>query len=214
VLERLVCASGTPEILRAHAAVTRAAHLRQVGGHAEALRWDGLGLALATSPGRGFRDGRTESRQPADLGLEWADPGVDRAAARVDALLGLAADALGLGEPALAARLLDAADLAAADSPDPFWRPAVRRHWVRAELALCRHRPQEAVEHAARALSGAEAAGAMRHAVKSALVLAVVRVGAGHPAAQVAHRLHGLSERTRQPGYGRSNGRSSSCSPS
>ncbi|MCU1653655.1 MAG: hypothetical protein JWQ60_4804, partial [Pseudonocardia sp.] len=45
--------SGATRTVRAHAAVTRAAHLRQSGGHLAARRWDGLGLALATDPENG-----------------------------------------------------------------------------------------------------------------------------------------------------------------
>ena len=64
------------------------------------------------------------------------DDGVDLAAARIDALVGLAADAIGLGDPATAERLLAVA--APALAAHPSWRPATRAGWVRAELALVR----------------------------------------------------------------------------
>lgn len=203
LLERLVAEPSVPPAVRAHAAVTRAAHLRQAGGHREARRWDGLGLALATGAGPGDSAQRSvavddRSRRPDRVAADSADPGLDRAAARADALLGLAADALGLAELDLADRLLDRV------CPDPFtggsWRTAVRACWVRAELALCRDHPEQARDWAARALVGAEEAGAGRHAVKSALVLAVAEAAAGYPAGQVINLLSSLSERTHATG--------------
>jgi len=182
-----------PAPLRAHAAVTRAAHLRQVGGHLAARRFDGLGLAIATVPNTG-PDVRPDCLESAEPG----QPGLDRAAARVDALLGLAADAIGLADPVLADRLLRAAEPLALEHPS--WRPGVRWHWVRAELALSRDRPAEAVGWARRALVAASGAGATRHVVKSELVLAVAEAGAGTPTGQMVATFAGLSERTRRSG--------------
>jgi hypothetical protein len=204
LLERLVVEPGAPAEVRAHAAVTRAAHLRQAGGHREARRWDGLGLALATAVGPGGSAQRSvtvdDRYEPAcGRAADSPDPGLDRAAARADALLGLAADALGLAELDLAARLLDSVSPGARPGVGS-WRTEVRGCWVRAELALCRDRPEQARDWAARALAGAEEAGATRHAVKSALVLAVAEATAGRPAGQLIHRLSGLSERTRATG--------------
>ena len=181
--------------VRAHAAVTRAAHLRQAGGHLAARRWDGLGLALATAP-----PGAPASHSVPGSGSDGATPdaGLDLAAARVDALIGLAADAIGLADPELAERLLRVAEPSALEHPS--WRPAVRWHWVRAELALSLDRPEPAVELARRALAGARAAGAVRHEVKSAIVLAVAEAGAGRETEKVIADLGALSERTRQTG--------------
>jgi hypothetical protein len=170
--------------VRAHAAVTRAAHLRQVGGHGAARRWDALGLALATSA-----DARAGRDAPG------SDPGWDRTAARVDALLGLAADAIGLGELNLADRLLRAAEPAAAEHPS--WRPGVRWHWVRAELALCRDRPEEAADLGVRALRAARRAGATRHEIKSAVVVAAAEMTAARDLDRLADRLLPLAERAR-----------------
>jgi hypothetical protein len=182
--------------VRAHAAVTRAAHLRQAGGHLAARRWDGLGLALATTlPGTASRSAPHGSGSGSD-GATSA--GLDLAAARVDALLGLAADAIGLADPELAERLLRLAEPSALEHPS--WRPAVRWHWVRAELALSLDLPEPAVELARRALAGARAAGAVRHEVKSAIVLAVAEAGAGRETEKVIADLGVLSERTRQTG--------------
>jgi hypothetical protein len=175
--------AGTP-VVRAHAAVTRGAHLRQVGGHRAARRWDALGLALATS---------TDALTKRDA--SGVDPGWDRAAARVDALLGLAADAIGLAELDLADRLLRAAQPAAAEHPS--WRPCVRWHWVRAELALCRDRPEEAVDLGVQALRAAQRAGATRHEIKSAVIVAAAEMSAGRDPGRLVDRLLLLAERAR-----------------
>jgi hypothetical protein len=159
-LGRLLADPAVPRAVAAHAAVTRAAHRRQQGGHVAARRDDALGLRLAG---------------PAAVAPD-AD-GADAWAARVDALVGLAADAVGLGAPTAASRLLDAAERAATGHPS--WRPAVRMGWVRAELALVSGRAAEAVGPAAAALAGARVAGATRHVLKSRLVLAVARGAVG-----------------------------------
>jgi hypothetical protein len=209
--------SGASRTVRAHAAVTRAAHLRQSGGHLAARRWDGLGLALATDPenGGGAAESAierlaTESADsvestisgcgagPVGAGPGGAGAGLDLPAARVDALLGLAADAIGLADLELADRLLRLAEPAAAEHPS--WRPGVRWHWVRAELALSQNRPEPAIEWARPALARATAAGAVRHQVKSALVLAAAEAGAGSPPERVIAVLSKLSERTRRSG--------------
>ena len=94
---------------------THGSFLRQLGWHTLARGWDGRALALAGE-----------------------DP-----EARADALVGLAADALGVGHFAAAATLLTRADAALADAVQPGLLPAlttdrlaVRRRWVGAELAM------------------------------------------------------------------------------
>ncbi|MGV0794014.1 hypothetical protein [Mycolicibacterium sp. XJ1819] len=125
---------------------TRASFLRQLGGHADARGWDGRALAVA---------------------------GAD-AEARADALIGLAADALGIGRLAAAARALHrAAD--AATGP----RVAVRLAWVSAELAMAGGAGPAAVGHAERAVERAAALGSARHAVKSEVVRAAALCSAG-----------------------------------
>ena len=111
-LARLAADPGVPPRLAAHAAVTRAAHLRQLGGHAAARTHDAVGLRLAAAalrarPGTPHTGGVSPCRDsaggvspPCDgVGDAAAAPddGVDLAAARIDALVGLAADAIGLG---------------------------------------------------------------------------------------------------------------------
>ncbi|MBW0017439.1 MAG: hypothetical protein JO236_07845 [Mycobacterium sp.] len=126
---------------------TQGSFLRQLGWHALARRWDGRALALA-----------------------GADP-----AARADALIGLAADALGIGRFALAATLLARVD--------PDWvgdRVAVRRQWVAAELAMATGDGAVAVGHAERAVELARATAGVRHQVKSDVVLAAALCSAGH----------------------------------
>ncbi len=187
-LERLAVEPGVPLYVAAHAAVTRAAHLRQLGGHAAARAHDARGLRLATAACRGQDPGirgSVRAGRPGNVGLgEWDDDrdsshddGLDAAAARIDALVGLAADAVGLGEPGTSCRLLDVAATALAEHPS--WRPAVRAGWVRAELALIQGRAVDAIAPAEAALTGAGAAGSVRHILKSRIVLVVARGAAG-----------------------------------
>jgi hypothetical protein len=135
---------------------TQGSFLRQLGWHVQARGWDGRALALA-----------------------GGDP-----EARADALIGLAADALGVGRFAVAATLLTRADSAPAPATVPD-RLAVRRRWVGAELAMACgeadiavRRAEEAVELAATMASGPIGASA-RHRVKSDVVLAAALCSAG-----------------------------------
>jgi hypothetical protein len=114
--------------------------------------------------------------------------GVGVAAARVDALIGLAADAVGLGDAVAAHRLLEAAGVAAQTVPS--WRPRARLGWVRAELALVEGRPDAAIAPAAEALTAATWGGSARHVLKSRIVLTVARAAAGElPAATAVSDL-------------------------
>jgi hypothetical protein len=132
---------------------TRASFLRQLGRHKDARSWDGRALALA-----------------------GADP-----EAGADALIGLAADALGVGRFAASARLLRrAGEVIGPGSPG---RLPVRFAWVSAELAMFTGDGVAAVAHADRAVGLAESTGSMRHAVKSDVVLAAALCSAGDPAA-------------------------------
>lgn len=136
---------------------THGSFLRQLGWHAQARGWDGRALALAGT-----------------------DP-----EARVDALVGLAADALGQGRFAAAATLLSRADseLTSATVPD---RLGVRRGWVGAELAMARGAGDEAVRHAEQAVARAQSmapgliGASARHRVKSDVVLAAALCSAGN----------------------------------
>jgi hypothetical protein len=119
---------------------TRASFLRQLGWHDRARRWDGRAAALAgTDPQAGG-----------------------------DALIGLAADALGVGRFEASARALDRA----ADLVTESVRSRVRLQWVSAELAMGRGQGVPAVEHAEQAVEAAADLGSVRHSVKSDVVLA------------------------------------------
>lgn len=136
---------------------TEASLLRQLGGHRVAAGWDGRALARVPK-GSG------------DLLLE----------ARADALVGLAADALGVGRLAASARLLDrAAELVHRGEPPPRLR--IRLAWVSAELAMAGGRGDDAVAHARRGVAIAEEVSPelRRHRVKSDVVLAAALCCAG-----------------------------------
>ncbi|OYN79818.1 hypothetical protein [Mycolicibacterium sphagni] len=138
---------------------TEASLLRQLGGHRLAAGWDGRALALARSAGDG------------PLALE----------AGVDAVVGLAADALGVGRLAASARLLERAEemMDGAEGMPP--RLAIRLAWVSAELAMASGRGDDAVAHARRGVDFAEEAlpALRRHRVKSEVVLAAALCCAG-----------------------------------
>jgi hypothetical protein len=151
-------------VVAALAGTTLASHLRQVGGHAEARRHDAEAARRLTAA--------PDQPGPPD------QHGIDRAGATADVLLGLAADAIGLGHPAEATRLLDAArQVRDAIS----WRITVRVGWVATELALATGRPDAAVTLADRSKRFAEAAGATRHTVKSTMMLGVALATGGTP---------------------------------
>jgi hypothetical protein len=128
-----------PVVSLAHS--TRASFLRQLGWHDRARAWDGRALTVAGS-----------------------DP-----EAVADALIGLAADALGVGRFAASARALDRAEGPVADAPA---RLRVRMAWVSAELAMARGEGSTAVGHAEEAAKEAAALGSSRHSLKSEVVKA------------------------------------------
>ncbi len=127
---------------------TRASFLRQLGGHVRARGADGLA---------------------------WAHRGDDDEAA-ADALVGLAADALGVGRFGVSARLLDRARAIHGAGSS---RQGVRLSWVSAELAMARGDGAQAVEHARLGVAAAAGYGSTRHAVKSDVVLAAALCSAG-----------------------------------
>jgi tetratricopeptide (TPR) repeat protein len=133
-----------PLVSLAHS--TRASFLRQLGWHDRARGSDGRALALAGSD------------------LE----------AGADALIGLAADALGVGRFAASATALARA-VELLTGP----RLPVRLAWVSAELAMARGDGATAVGHAERAVELAAAFGSARHVVKSEVILAAALCSAG-----------------------------------
>lgn len=127
---------------------TRGSFLRQLGWHDRARSLDGQAWALSGGTGE----------------------------AGADALIGLAADALGVGRFAASQRALHrAADLVAAV---PSARLPIRLAWVSAELAMAR-RDGSALAHAERAVQLAATAPSVRHRVKSRVVLAAAHCAAG-----------------------------------
>ncbi|MGZ3142197.1 hypothetical protein ACVDFE_09430 [Lentzea chajnantorensis] len=136
---------------------TRASHHRQLGAHHLARGLDGRALAHVRGDDAGDPDG------------------VDAAGARTDALLGLAADAIGAGRTHESRRLL------ARVGRTPSWRSAVRFGWVRAEVELASGNAGAAVAPAEEAHGVATRAGAVRHTVKSALVLGTSLIVSGTP---------------------------------
>lgn len=132
---------------------THASFLRQTGWHGSARGWDGRAW-----------------------GLSAGDPETG-----VDALVGLAADALGVGRFASSADLLGrAGELHRAAGGLPA-RLAIRLAWVSAELAMFTGGGSAAVRHARHGveLAGSALPDLRRHRVKSDVVLAAALCSAG-----------------------------------
>ncbi|MCH9666947.1 MAG: hypothetical protein K0U80_03650 [Actinomycetia bacterium] len=127
----------------------RASFLRQLGWHDRARSLDGLALTLA--------DGH--------------------AIPAADALIGLAADALGVGRCAVSARALQRAAELVPESASG--RLPVRLAWVAAELAMVSGDGAAAVANAERAVRLCGSLASVRHAVKSRVVLAAARCSNG-----------------------------------
>ncbi|MEU6561059.1 hypothetical protein [Nocardia nova] len=143
---------------------TEASLLRQLGWHARAAALDGRALALALDARSGMSSGAM------------------RGEAICDALTGLAADALGTGQPWVSARLLARCRTEIDRRPGNL-RSLVRWHWVRAETGLAapdiRPDGQPPLAHAEAALAVAAELGSVRHQVKSLLLTAAAAAAAG-----------------------------------
>jgi hypothetical protein len=163
---------GADPVIAALALTTFASHRRQLGGHAAAFGPDGAALRLVA--------GRSGDEDP---------DGLDAAGAATDAILGLAADNLGIGRLAVARRLLSRAEPAC-------WRSRVRAGWVTAEIELADGHPQAALAPAGAAHELATAQGARRHVTKSQLVLAAALGATGdrERAVHLAEEALGVSE--------------------
>ncbi|MGH3424943.1 MAG: hypothetical protein ACRDO8_09450 [Nocardioidaceae bacterium] len=146
-------------VLASLAASALASQRRQLGGHAAARVLD------ATALGRIAPLGHPEAAE---------SDGVDAAGARHDAVLGLAADAVGRGVPSEAVRLLTVAGREGAG-----WRGRVRAAWVSAECHLATGDRPRAVRDSERAFEDARSVGAARHRAKSGLVLAAALAAEG-----------------------------------
>jgi hypothetical protein len=129
--------------------------------------------------------GRHLVAQPLDLAGWSATTALGAAAdeARIDCGIGLAADAVGLGESDEAKRWAQEAREIIEARSEPGWRPEVRLRWVESEIALLDDDPYAAVEKAQEALHVAERARAPRHVAKSVLFQGVAQATAGDEAA-------------------------------
>lgn len=176
--------NGRDQVLAALAGATLASHRRQLGGHTAARRLDAAALARLSALGRPpVLTTASDDLAPydVDLGGAWSD-----------VLLGLTADAIGVGQLSQARRLHAAARALLVEGRVGGWRARVRTGWVAAEIALAAGNPEAGradAEHAARL---ARAAGARRHIVKSELVLATTFAAGGTP--EEALHAHGLLE--------------------
>lgn len=152
VLDPLVAESDTAEgrAIASLAAATVASVHRQLGRHAVAQGYDELALASSAETAEGH----------------------------FDAVLGLAADAIGLGDQGTAeTRLAEATELVGGRAD--WWRQRVRLGWVQAEVALLVQAPADAVQAAHASVELAERSGAPRHVAKGLLFQGVAQVEMG-----------------------------------
>lgn len=151
---------------------------RADGASAQSRRLAALAAATVASVHRQL--GRhTVARACDQEALELAD-GAGEAA--FDAQLGLASDAVGLGEPDEAATRLSLADALVPPGGEQWWRQRVRLGWVTAEAQLLDGRVDEAAGTALAAVDRAERAHAPRHVAKGLLILGIAQVSGGESA--------------------------------
>ncbi|MGH3725323.1 MAG: hypothetical protein ACRDUS_14530 [Mycobacterium sp.] len=161
--------SGPPDRLVSLALSARASLVRQLGWHVHARGLDGRALAVA---------------------------GAD-AEARADALIGLAADALGLARFPLAHALLEQAESMSAHGDTRWpWRLPLRLAWVHAELAMVSGEGPRSLRYARTAEQLVADVPSVRHQVKTAMVLAAALSSAGQFAESAAVAARGLEAAT------------------
>jgi len=160
-------ASAERRLFGSLAASTAAALHRQLGRHDAALALDQDALELSGGTGE----------------------------AGFDAVLGLAADAVGLGDLPEAQRRVEEAAALTQGRAD-WWRQRVRLDWVRAEVSLLSGLPEAAIGHASAAVHLAETSGAPRHVARGLLLEGVGRVEKGEldEAAATLRRAATLAE--------------------
>ncbi|MHB2023370.1 MAG: hypothetical protein ACYCO3_08590 [Mycobacteriales bacterium] len=149
-------------------------------------------LAAATAASAHRQLGRHEAARHLDeRALALADTSAE---AIFDARLGLACDAIGLGNADAARPYLQAA-AGLAGSRHDWWRQRVRLDWGRAELALLEGDASAAVTAASAAVERAEAARAPRHVAKSLLYQGLAELASGQElAATTLRRASTLAE--------------------
>ena len=152
----------------------------EAGGASPELRlFSSFAAASAASAHRGL--GRHDDARALDeRALALSD---DRAEATFDANLGLASDAVGLGDIEAARSALASAIELADDHPAGWWRQRVRLGWARAEVALLADDPDDAALTAAASVEEAERARAPRHVAKGLLFQGVAELSTGSTAA-------------------------------
>lgn len=134
-------------------------------------------LAAATVASVHRQLGRHTVARASDLEALALTDGTGEAA--FDAHVGLASDAVGLGEPEQAQTSLELARALVPPRTDEWWRQRVRLGWAQAEVQLLDGQVDEAVETALAAVDGAEAARAPRHVAKGLLILGLAQVSGG-----------------------------------
>jgi tetratricopeptide (TPR) repeat protein len=148
---RLTDAPAERRLFAALSAATIASVHRQLGRHAVARASDLEALALTDGTGE----------------------------AGFDALVGLASDAVGLGEAEEAADRLEQARALIPVRTDEWWRQRVRLGWAQAEVQLLEGEADAAVDTALQAVDRAESARAPRHVAKGLLILGIAQVSGG-----------------------------------
>jgi hypothetical protein len=150
-----------------------------------------LAAATAASVHRGL--GRHPAARELDERARALAAGV--AEAEFDAGLGLAADAVGLGDLDTARQELAAAEAIVTAHEGDWWRQRVRFDWGRAEVALLADDPGEAAVAAVASVERAEGARAPRHVAKGLLFQGVAELqGGSAEAAGTLRRAATLAE--------------------
>jgi hypothetical protein len=162
--------------------------LVDAGGAAESSPETRLFAALAAATAASIHRGLGRHQPARDLDTRGLGLAEGSAEATFDAELGLASDAVGLGEEAEARTRLGAAEDLLAGHDDDWWRQRVRFDWCRAEVALLTDQPPEAVAAAAAAVERAERSRAPRHVAKGLLFQGVAELQAGSPDATATLR--------------------------
>lgn len=128
----------------------------------------------------------------AERARQWDQRGLDEAVndeTRIDACIGLAADAIAMNDLPKAQQILHGIA-----EPTSHQRVQIRWLWVQAELALAKNDVAQATQWAEQAVAASAANGSARHLMKSRLIRAVARsntdeaIGCLHVAADAQWR--------------------------
>ena len=192
VLAGLDADPATSTAMRSLAASTAGSLIRQAGGHRRARTDDGRAAALLTGVRRSGELADRAAGSPPWLAAAWAD-----------ALIGLAADALGIADFTGAAALLGRVDAFLGDAPgephpDTDWRTlprvALRASWVRIEWGLYSGDHAAAFAELDRLHRRSAVVPSARHRVKTTLIAAAAAAAAG----ELDHARAGAADGHRQ----------------